>query len=159
MKKKLTLMALLLVFATATWAQTATQRLVVWQKSGEKVYFDLNEEPETTFEDGLLIIKTANGSSVEFHLENIVRYTYEGAHTSIDLMPAERSVSISNEGDAVVLKNLRDGQTVSLYATNGTLLEQRKAIGGVTLTISVSNRPAGVYIVKAGSETIKLMKQ
>ena len=40
------LFALLLAFPFIAWADG--QRLVVWQKSGEKVYFDLNEEPETT---------------------------------------------------------------------------------------------------------------
>ena len=49
MKRKLTLMTLLLMMVVGLWAQNTTQRLVVWQKSGEKVYFDLNEMPETTF--------------------------------------------------------------------------------------------------------------
>ena len=44
--KQLILSLLFCLAATATWAQTATKRLVLWQKSGEKVYFDLNDMPE-----------------------------------------------------------------------------------------------------------------
>ena len=69
----------------------ATQRMVVWQRSGEKVYFDLTEEPETTFENGKLVIKTTK-TTVYYLLENVLRYTFEGVSTAIDelkLKPGE----------------------------------------------------------------------
>jgi len=160
MKVKFTILSLLFAFAaTATWGQGATKRLVLWQKSGEKVYFDLNDMPETTFENGMLVIKT-NNASVQYHLENILRYTFEGTgNTGINLQPSERSISISQTGDEVTMRNLSEGTTVTVYAANGTLLEQRTVSGRSPFTLSVAQRPAGVYIVKAGSETIKLMKR
>ena len=115
--------------------------------------------PETTFENGMLVIKT-NNASVQYHLENILRYTFEGTgNTGINLQPSERSISISQNGDEVTMRNLSEGTTVSIYAANGTLLEQRTVSGRSPFTLSVAQRPAGVYIVKAGSETIKLMKR
>ena len=160
MKVKFTILSLLFAFvATATWAQGVSKRLVLWQKSGEKVYFDLNDMPETTFENGMLVIKT-NNASVQYHLENILRYTFEGTgNTGINLQPSERSISISQNGDEVTMRNLNEGTIVSIYAANGTLLEQRTVSGRSPFTLSVAQRPAGVYIVKAGSETIKLMKR
>ena len=68
----MTLLAMLLMFSLGMWAQQAKPRLVVWQKSGEKVYYDLADQPETTFEDGLLIIKTKS-ATVEYQLTNILR--------------------------------------------------------------------------------------
>jgi hypothetical protein len=159
MKKKLILTLLtLLSFYPNCQAQEATQRLVVWQKSGEKVYYQLADQPETTFENGQLVIKTTK-TTVYYQLANIVRYTYEGVNTAIDLMPNERSVSISNEGDAVTFQNLPVGSKVMLFASNGVLLEMLSAQGGQPLTVSIGHRPAGVYIVKYGSETIKLLKR
>ena len=158
MKRKLTLLTLLLTLATGVWAQNATPRLVVWQKSGEKVYFELNDMPETTFEDGQLVIKTAK-TTAYYQLENVLRYTYEGVNsTDIELLPSEHAVIISKEGEGVTFRNLPDGKTVSVYSANGMLLEQRTATAGQPLTISVAQRQAGVYVVKAGKETIKLMK-
>ena len=158
MKTRLTITILLLMFAMATWAQNTTPRLVVWQKSGEKTYFELNEMPETTFEDGLLVIRSSKASA-SFQLENILRYTYEGVSPSaIDLLPSERAVIIAKDGDGVTFRNLPDGTSVSVYSANGVLVEQRTATASQSLTISIAKRPAGVYVVKAGKETIKLMK-
>ena len=146
--KQLILSLLFCLAATATWAQTATKRLVLWQKSGEKVYFDLNDMPETTFEN------------FQYQMDNVLRYTFEGTgNTGISLLPSERSISLSKEGDEVTMRNLRAGTVVTIYAANGTILETRKVTDSQPLTLSVAQRPAGVYIVKAGSETIKLLKQ
>jgi hypothetical protein len=49
--------------------------------------------------------------------------------------------------------------TASVYSVNGMLLEQHQATEGQPLTISLQNRPRGMYIVKAATETIKIMKQ
>ena len=157
--KLLTIVWLLLAFvATAAQAQGSTKRLVLWQKSGEKVYFDLNDLPETTFENGKLVIKTRN-SSVQYLMENVLRYTFEGTgNTGVTLPPAERDVIISQEGDKVTLRNLQEGATVAVYTANGNLVEQRTAGGKQPFSLSLAQRPAGVYIVKAGSKTIKLMK-
>ena len=60
MKTKLTLTLLLLFCAGLTMqAQTPKQQLVVWQKNGDKVRFDLAELPETTFKNGQLVVTTS----------------------------------------------------------------------------------------------------
>ena len=92
-------------------------------------------------------------------LENVLRYTYDRVATGIELLGNDRSVEISREGDAVTYRNLSDGTTVSLYSADGMLIEQGKAQSGQPLTLSVKNRPSGVYIVKAGKETIKLLRK
>lgn len=161
MKKKrliLILTALLSVLPSMTWAQTVEQQLVVWQKNGDKVCYDLAELPETSFENGLLIITTSK-TTEKYQLANILRYTYEGVNTAVDLLPNVRSVSVNKEGDVITFRNLKAGTTVSICAANGTLVEQQTASKGQPLTLSISQRPAGVYLVKAGSQTIKLLKQ
>ena len=153
----LTLM--LAALAVGSWAQDATQRLVVWQKSGEKTYIDLTDEPVTTFEAGQLVIKTSR-TTVYFQLENVLRYTYEGvSSTGIELQPGERLVSVSREGEALTFRNLQEGHVVTLFNTNGMMLEQATATAGQPLTLSVQNRPSGVYFVKVGKETYKLLKR
>ena len=158
MRTKRTFLMLMLAIATVgAWAQSAP-RLVVWQKSGEKVFFDLNEMPETTFEDGKLVITTTK-STAYYQLENIVRYTYEGVTaTDIALQTNERAVQVSRDGNAVTFRNLNEGATIAVYTANGLLLEQRKAESGKPITLSVEDRPSGVYLIKTEAETIKLMK-
>jgi hypothetical protein len=139
-------------------AQSDSPKLVVWQKNGDKVVFDLDKLPETTFGGGVLTIKTTT-ATVAYQLSNILRYTYENVkETGVELQPADRSIKINERGDEVVFRNLKPGSVVTLYDLRGQLLEQRKAESLSPLTISVQNRPGGVYIVKSDNETIKLMK-
>lgn len=140
-------------------AQSDSPKLVVWQKNGEKVVFDLDKLPETTFGGGVLTIKTTT-ATVSYQLSNILRYTYENVkETGVELQPADRSIKINERGDEVVFRNLKPGSVVTLYDLRGQLLEQRKAESLSPLTISVQNRPGGVYIVKSGNETIKLLRK
>ena len=77
----------------------------------------------------------------------------------VELMPGERRIQINREGDEVVFRGLPVGSKACIYSVNGMLVEQRQVTDSQPLTLSLKNRPDGVYIVKAGTETIKLMKQ
>jgi hypothetical protein len=92
-------------------------------------------------------------------LENILRYTYQGfIATGIEQLSNEQTVTVSREADSVTFGNLPEGTAICLYAANGTLLERRTANGEKTFSLSIKNRPGGVYIVKAGKQTIKLTR-
>lgn len=164
MKKKLLLAMAFIVVPLLASAQSILDggdeaRLVVWLRSGEKVVYYLADSPVTKFSGSKLIISTAN-VTVPYLRDDVLRYTYEDVvYLGIDLQPGERRVQVEPDGSSVTFRGLQDGQTVSVYAVNGTLLEQLKATGGQPLTVSLSNRPTGVYIVKAATETIKLTRQ
>lgn len=156
---RLSLVACLAAVSLGAAAQDDASRLVVWQKNGEKAYFDLATEPETTFGGGVLTIK-AGTASVSYQLSNILRYTYENVKvTGIETLPSTYSVKVSERGDEVTFRNLKAGTLVNLYDLSGVLLEQRTSQDLRPVTISVVNRPTGVYIVKSGNETIKLLKR
>lgn len=134
-------------------------RLVVWLKSGDKVGYDLVDVPVITFSGSKFIIST-NKVNIPYERKDVLRYTFEYTEeTGIDLSPGERRVEINREGDELIFRGLQIGGTASIYAINGTLIEQRKVTDSLPLTISLKNRPNGVYIVKAGTETIKVMKR
>ena len=134
-------------------------RLVVWLKSGEKVVYELAEAPVTTFSGSQLIIRT-NKVSAQYERSKVQRYTYEDVvYLGIDLQPGERRVQVNQEGDEITFRGLSVGTTASVYSLDGLLVGQVKATDSQPLTISLQNRPDGVYIVKAGTETIKVMKK
>lgn len=156
--RKILLSFVLVLLAGAASAQS---RMVVWEKGGNKVTYLLSEQPTTTFENGKLILRT-NSATVSYHLENVLRYTYEGVSNQpvdgVHLLPEEAQVEIDRTGQTVTFRNLRLGSTVSLYGMNGMLLEQQRADGSATVTLSISHRPSGVYVVKTGNQTIKLAR-
>lgn len=159
MIKKTLILISLLACSIGNIAQTTTQRLVVWQKSGEKVYFALSEEPETTFDDGKLVIKTTK-TTVYYQLENVLRYTYEGTIDAIDgpkLRPGE--VIFRQGADQMAFDGLADGTRLTVYALDGKQLQTKTAHGGQQTVVSLAGQPAGTYIVKIGDTTFKFVKR
>ena len=131
----------------------AEPQLKVWKKDKSTVLFALAEKPVTTFSDNKLVIKTST-ATVEYPLADILRYTYEGVETESD-----NSVLVKQEDNKLSLDNLTAGTEVRLYNSSGRLLDILKSHGTDAFTISIASRPQGMYIVKCGSETIKLMKR
>jgi len=159
-KRLILILATLLFGTTFLYAQQAAgARLVVWLKSGEKVSYGLADAPITTFSGSQLIIQT-NKVTIPYERKNVLRYTYEDiGETGIDMLPGERRVEMNREGDEITFRGLQIGGTASIYAVNGTLIEEYTVTDSQPLTISLKNRPNGVYIVKAGTETLKVMKR
>ena len=158
MKRFITIILLLL--CTQIWVHADTQRLVVWQKSGEKAYFDLTDEPETTFEDGKLVIKTAK-TTVSYPLTSVLRYTYEGGTiTEVGeqtIRPGEMRYMQSE--DEMAFDGLPDGARLDVYSLDGIKLFTVQAREGLRTVVSFASYPAGTYIVKAGDATIKFLKR
>lgn len=162
--RKLLLLLTLLTYVSLMEAQKAgnsgsVPKLAVWLKSGEKVVFELSDVPVTTFSGDQLVIRT-NKVTIPYERKDVLRYTYENVlPDGIELLPSERRVEINRDGDEIIFRGLQEGNTASIYAVNGILIEQRKVKDRQPLTISLKNHPSGVYIVKAGTETIKVTKR
>ena len=159
-KTRRLLTALLMLFAMMEGhAQSDTQHLVVWQKGGQKVYFDLAEEPRTTFENGLLVI-TTNTVQTTYQLSNIIRYTYEGHIPHIGPTGINsRDVVFRQGNDQMAFDGLPDGTTIELYSVDGKMLSTQRADSGQTTVVSLADQPAGTYIVKVNDTTFKFMKR
>ena len=150
---------MLLLIATLS-SLADSQRLVVWQKSGQKVYFDLNEEPETTFEDGNLVICTSR-TTVSYPLTNVLRYTYEGGTITdvgdVKMRPGE--VRFLQNAEQMAFDGLLEGVTLEVYTLDGVKIKTVKAQAGQRTVVSLADQAAGTYIVKAGEATYKFLKR
>ena len=150
-----------MLLLTATLSSLAdSQRLVVWQKSGQKVYFDLTEEPETTFEDGNLVIRSSR-TTVSYPLTSVLRYTYEGGTITdvgdVKMRPGE--VRFLQNAEQMAFDGLQDGTILEVYTLDGVKIKTVKAQGGQRTVGSRADQAAGTYIVKAGEATYKFMKR
>ena len=150
-----------MLLLTATLSSLAdSQRLVVWQKSGQKVYFDLTEEPETTFEDGNLVIRSSR-TTVSYPLTNVLRYTYEGGTITdvgdVKMRPGE--VRFLQNAEQMAFDGLQDGTILEVYTLDGVKIKTVKAQGGQRTVVSLADQTAGTYVVKAGEATYKFMKR
>lgn len=150
----------MLLLAATVSSLADSQRLVVWQKSGQKVYFDLTEEPETTFEDGNLVIRTSR-TTVSYPLTGVLRYTYEGGTITdvgdVKMRPGE--VRFLQNAEQMAFDGLLEGVTLEVYTLDGVKIKTVKAQGGQRTVVSLADQAAGTYIVKAGEATYKFMKR
>lgn len=136
---------------------TMAQHLIIWQKDGSKVSYDLDEQPKTTFTTEDLVVTTAT-TTISYPLSKIQRYTYEGAQLSVRDVKAQ-GISISHDDDRIIVKGLASGKTVSVYTIGGVQLLTKISDGAERLTLSLSSLPLGVYVIKADEITYKFTKQ
>lgn len=149
----ITILLLTLFFSENVCAQ----RLVIWQKDGTKVSYDLDEQPKTTFTAEDLVITTAT-ATISYPLTKIQRYTYEGGALGVQDIKAD-GISISHVGDNVIVKGLKNGKFVTIYSIDGTQQLAKRSDGSARMTLSLSSLPAGVYVIKADEITYKFLKR
>ena len=131
--------------------------LVVWQKDGHKVYYQLNEQPKTTFTTNGLVI-TTHMMEVSYPLSAIQRYTY-ATTAGIDKARNNHDVEVSQNGTDVTFTNLKAGSEIRIYGTDGALLDVQSAKENSVSEVSLASYPTGVYILKVNDVTYKIMKK
>lgn len=156
MKHLLVTILLLLPFSVAL-AEDANSRLVVWKGDGSKVVYSLSEQPKTTFTSEGVVITTST-VSVTYPLTQIVKYTYEGIASGIDSVINDEGILVSQEGYNFRFKNLKDNTLVQVYSVNGFLISTYKN-EGEQITISLGDHASGVYIIKIGDTSYKVIKR
>lgn len=150
---------ILLFFLAVFMAQGVmadNEYLAVWKKSGEVVYYDLSEEPVTTYADGNLKITTSS-MSVTYPLEEVLKYTYTDTPTDIVQAKAP-SVKVKQGRNSISFTNLKLGSSVNVYGAEGKMLRTQIVKTEVTV-VDLSDFPLGVYMVTANGVTYKLARQ
>ena len=131
--------------------------LQVWKSDGQVININLNEEPKTTYSDGNLVITTTK-TTVTYPLESVRRYTYASASTGIETPKSVSSV-LSSDGETLTFTNLKAGTSIKLYNVAGQLLRTITSGAESSTTVSVSQLPTGVYVVKVNDATYKITKR
>lgn len=156
---KTKLLFLFMLFIASPVLADTQQRLIVWMKNGDKVYFDLTEEPETTFGDGLLTIATSR-TTAYYRLSNVQRYTYDGDITDVvDSKLRPNEVRFTQGTEQMTFEGLADGTMLEIFSLDGKKLSTVQAKGGARTMVSFSNYPNGTYIVKVGNANYKFLKR
>lgn len=138
-------------------AEDADSRLVVWKTDGSKVVYSLSEQPKTTFTSEGIVI-TTNTVSVTYPLTQIIKYTYEGIASGIESITNDGGVMISQDGYNFRFSNLIENTLIQIYSVNGSLISTHKN-EGKQITISLGDHANGVYIIKVGDTSYKVIKR
>ena len=138
MKHRLTILSLLLtLMVTATWAGDA--KIIVWLNDGNKTEILFNQMPEFLYADGN--VSVLNGSTqLSWPVSNLHKFTFEDvASTPTDIK------------DVKTTEKLDIAKGCAVYDLNGRLIKKQIR--------SLSELPKGVYIIKDGNVTTKVVRK
>ena len=154
-KRGLLLVAFIIGLAFNLAAQS-TQMTIHLNDGTERTYF-MNESDRVYFEDNeTLVVELAPIKSDRFNLADIRKITCaetesisETSNASVQLLP-------NPADDAFLLRNLKEQQTVSIYALDGRIMKSIETAGDQW--IDISDLPIGHYLVKTEHQTLKMIK-
>lgn len=136
-RKNLLALASLFLGAASAFAQNT---LNVHQKSGGVVSYSFSEKPVVTYtEDGVHLV--TNSMEVDYPLSNLEKFTFEDSTSPSGIIRTEGGSS-----------------DVQIYSVGGTFVKTIKANEGTT-TFSTEDLPAGIYVIKNGKSTYKIIKK
>lgn len=152
MKKIYTLIAILAFGLPAT-----AQQMLIDRQGGENDIISLDNLEKITFNGTTVNIEQTNGTKSCAAMGDINRI-YFGDFTSIeDVKPQERELVTYITRDEITI-NCAAETMVTIYDVIGSqvLCVRLKADCG---KVSIANLPQGIYIVKAGNQTAKIIKR
>ena len=134
MKQKLLFLLIALLPSAMGWADDG--KMTVWLAGDKTVQVLFSETPEITYADGNVTLKGTN-TELTWPIEDVKKLTFNDEATDIAEVPATGLDILSDGYDA--------------YDFSGKLVKQQVK--------SLSELPAGKYILKNGSVTIKVVRK
>lgn len=147
MKKKLTLLASLLIAASSVTAFAAAVFTVNGQKV-EKAVVHL------TFEGDKVLLNYEDNSSTSHEFEHLA-IKFDGSSAIANVNFSQLSVTV---GTSLEVNGVEPGTELRVYDVNGRLVAQQVATDS-NAVVDLSANPSGVYILSAGTEIVKFVKR
>lgn len=150
--RKIVLFAIAL-FATSS-AFATDYYLYLDDTSGNETSWAVSGLQKLTFSGSNVLIHQIGGTTSTYPMSGISRLHFETTPTAISSIEAEGGTLF----DGTSLKvNAKSGSIVSIYSASGTLVSA--SIVGSDGIVSIGSLPSGVYLVKTGNVTSKIMKK
>ena len=157
LKSKIPLFLCLTGISMSGWAEEQVSTLDVWTKSGERITYYLNEHPVATYSGSDLVLKT-DELTVNYPLAKLHKFTFGSEATSVETAPLPDGQMQMQKG-MLCLSEFRAGEKVSIYNIGGQNVMNATISSDGTATLFIQSLATGVYVVKAGSVTHKIIKQ
>ena len=133
--------------AVATLSMFAADELYVRQNSGD-TRISIGSIKEITFPSGQVVVKMTDGSSKTYSSSSFVSLRFNGnIGSGVEDAVSENAIVY----DGVVVKAPQTG--IMIYSTDGCLV-----MSSEESEVNISSLASGVYVVKAGCLTSKIVK-
>lgn len=157
MKRLFTVAALLGAMFTATFADN---ELNVLYLDGTPHVIKMTDIDKIELSAGTVSVAKFDGTSEQYAIKDIDKITFNDGTTAVDKLKNSvgGDITVKADGYGFEVSGLKDGADVAVYSQGGTLMGKAKA-GGGSAQVDASGYPGGVYIIKAGGRSLKMIKK
>ena len=154
---KLRNMVLAWLMATTTVAMADDYAYLTIDEEGSETSFAISEISKITFDETNMLLTLTNGATQKLPLQGLSKmfFSANGQSAIHPVMASQARIRLSG---GVIHVEAEPGSVVTLYNISGQSVQTVTATGGDT-QLNVSGMRKGVYIVKVGNETKKIMNR
>ena len=135
-----------------------SQRIVVEKNNNATQAVDLHNFQRITFSGSTLNILQTNGTATSTEMSDIVRIYFDDYTriNEVNFNDGKELVAYISPDELAV--NCEAGEEIAIYNISGTMVlkERQNSEGG---SISIANLPKGLYLLRAKSQTVKILKR
>ena len=154
MKRLFTLLTLMLALLPAAYAQ----RIVVEKSDNNKMAVDLQNFRRITFTGSVVNVLQNSGALTSTEMSDIARIYFDDYTriSEVDFNGGKELVAYITPDEIAV--NCEAGEVIAIYNISGSIVlkERQESEGG---SISIANLPKGIYLLRAGRQTVKILKK
>ena len=158
--KNLLLIGLLLFlpFNLHLLAQTQQECVVVETAAGQQIKYLLTEKPRIVQSDATVTFTTTT-TTLELKTSEVAKVYVTMSTTGVLNTTKETLGKMEQVGDMLVLTGYEPHESVSLFTTDGKILQRQRTDDQGYLAISLGQLQTGIYIIKTKQQSIKFIKK
>lgn len=156
MIKKLMLVALLFGSLTVS-AQDGKVNVLYLDGTAHEV--QMSQVARLTVADGNMMLLSKSGEEVATHaIDKVDKIELTGSATAIAKLTKQAPITIRSNGYTITADGMTDGKQLEVYTAGGSLVATAVARDGKA-TIDAAQLTAGIYVVKAEGQSLKMVKR
>lgn len=156
------LMVVALLLSTATFAEQYCLNVAPKGSNKATLTIPFTENPSVSFApmpgSQVLVISTETMGERTVVLDKTYTFFYTVDGTPTGISDAIVASGLKLDGNMAVVSGIKANSKVAVYASNGAQVASAVADANGVAVVDLSTAPSGVVIIKAGSESFKLIK-
>ncbi len=152
------LLLVILALGLAFHLSAQSIQMTIHMNDGTENTYYMTESDRVYFEDNetLVVEFVINAKAHRYNLADIRKITCTETENVTEGNATSLCISPNPVHDAFVLRNLNGKETLHIYTLDGRLMKSLEAVEGQC--VDISDLPIGLYLVKTGSQTLKMIK-
>lgn len=149
---------LLVGIPSAGAAEETLPTLEVWTKGGEQITYVLNDRPVVSWSDTDVVITTAD-LTVSYPLSELWKFTFGMQANAAAALCQETDGQMQMQDGLLRLSGFPANMPIAVYSLDGHVAATATTLTDGTATIRIHTLATGIYVVKTGSTTHKIIKK